>query len=173
MKLLLKENREALGQAEGLLSGIDPRHYTERIEICHKASIGGHMRHVIEHYLCFLRDTDGGRVDYEQRPRDIVLESDPKAALSKLRRIEEGFARIELGSGDHPLSVRMEDAPELAAERWGKSSTRRELQFLLSHTIHHYALIAVNCRILGLDTPEGFGVAPSTLRHRASLNRTV
>ena len=44
----------------------------------------------------------------------------------------------------------------------------RELQFLVSHTIHHYALIGVLLAAEGFDVslefPE-FGVAPSTLTH--------
>ena len=46
------------------------------------------------------------------------------------------------------------------------SSIGRELGFLLSHTIHHCALIAVMMRLRGLATPPGFGVAPATMRHR-------
>jgi hypothetical protein len=42
----------------------------------------------------------------------------------------------------------------------------RELEFLLSHTVHHYAIVAILCRLQGIAVDDGFGVAPSTLRHR-------
>jgi hypothetical protein len=48
---------------------------------------------------------------------------------------------------------------------WCRSTVARELQFLLSHTIHHYALIALVLRLQGFTTGEEFGVNPSTLRH--------
>jgi len=48
------------------------------------------------------------------------------------------------------------------------TSIKRELAFLLSHTIHHYAIVAIICRLQGLSVEDDFGIAPSTLRHRAA-----
>jgi hypothetical protein len=48
---------------------------------------------------------------------------------------------------------------------WGRSSAERELQFLLSHTVHHYALIALMLRTQGYEPGAEFGVAPSTLAY--------
>jgi uncharacterized damage-inducible protein DinB len=45
----------------------------------------------------------------------------------------------------------------------------RELQFLASHTLHHYALIAALLRLQGVEPGEEFGVAPGTLEHRRRL----
>jgi hypothetical protein len=41
----------------------------------------------------------------------------------------------------------------------------RELGMLLSHTVHHYALIAMLLRARGIEPPADFGVAPSTRAH--------
>ena len=49
------------------------------------------------------------------------------------------------------------------------STVRRELIFLVSHTVHHYALIAVMLRHQAVGLPADFGVAPSTLRHQRRL----
>ena len=38
--------------------------------------------------------------------------------------------------------------------------------FSISHAIHHYAVIAMICRLLGALLPEGFGIAPSTVQYR-------
>jgi hypothetical protein len=51
---------------------------------------------------------------------------------------------------------------------WSRSTAARELQFLVSHTVHHYALIAFILRANGIDPGADFGVAPSTLAHRKS-----
>ncbi len=48
------------------------------------------------------------------------------------------------------------------------SSITRELDFLLSHTIHHYAIIAVLCRLQNVEVEPDFGVAPSTLRYQST-----
>ena len=42
----------------------------------------------------------------------------------------------------------------------------REVAFVLSHTLHHQALIAAHLRATGHDVPDNFGVAPATLQHR-------
>jgi hypothetical protein len=49
-----------------------------------------------------------------------------------------------------------------------ESSLSRELQVLSSHTIHHFALIAVTLRAHGVQMDADFGMAPSTLRHLAA-----
>lgn len=49
---------------------------------------------------------------------------------------------------------------------WSDSSVKRELQFLVSHTVHHYALIKELLRREGFDPGAEFGVAPSTLQAR-------
>jgi hypothetical protein len=51
---------------------------------------------------------------------------------------------------------------------WCRSSVSRELQFLLSHTVHHYALIAMTLRAAGVELDEELGVAPSTLAYQRS-----
>ncbi|MEM7623450.1 MAG: hypothetical protein AAF235_09640, partial [Planctomycetota bacterium] len=45
------------------------------------------------------------------------------------------------------------------------SSLGREAAFVLSHTVHHCAMIAVMARSLRIAVPERFGYAPSTVAH--------
>jgi len=46
-----------------------------------------------------------------------------------------------------------------------RSTVARELNYVVAHAIHHYALIAVIAGISGIRLPREFGVAPSTLNH--------
>jgi uncharacterized damage-inducible protein DinB len=46
-----------------------------------------------------------------------------------------------------------------------QTSLWRELTFVLSHTIHHNAVIAAMARTLGAVVPEAFGYAPATLSY--------
>jgi hypothetical protein len=48
---------------------------------------------------------------------------------------------------------------------WAVTSLERELQFLLSHTVHHFALVALLLRAQGFEVSADFGVAPSTLAY--------
>jgi hypothetical protein len=63
----------------------------------------------------------------------------------------------------------MEDADSDAVrEGFMESSISRELQVLSSHTVHHFALIAITLRTHGVELDSDFGMAPSTLRYLAS-----
>jgi hypothetical protein len=59
----------------------------------------------------------------------------------------------------------MEDADSNGVrEGFMESSISRELQVLSSHTVHHFALIAITLRMHGVEIESDFGMAPSTLR---------
>ncbi|MFA6961849.1 MAG: hypothetical protein WC205_13930 [Opitutaceae bacterium] len=158
----IRDNIAALRQGIELLAGLDTERYTRRAPACFNSAAGGHFRHVIEHYLSFLQGMETGEVDYEARARDPMIENDPAYSLAQLEGIGE---RLERLGKDRALRVRAESVPAGTAPLWANSSALRELEFLLSHTVHHYALIAVICQLAGQTLPKDFGMAPSTLRH--------
>ena len=62
--------------------------------------------------------------------------------------------------------VKIEEISGLMGKpEWVWSSGLRELDFLQSHTIHHFALIAYKLEALGIEVEDNFGVAPSTLKY--------
>ncbi len=166
----VRDNLEAIDQAIDLLSEITAGHYTQRVPVCFNSAAGGHMRHVIEHYLSFLQGLETGEVDYESRPRDPLMENDPGYAAGRLTAIKQRLVEFAVENADRPLRVRVETAPEGESAPWSKSTALRELEFLLSHTVHHYALIAVVCRLAGHAPLPEFGMAPSTLRYLKMQN---
>ena len=54
-----------------------------------------------------------------------------------------------------------------------ESSLGRELVFVASHAVHHYALLAAHLRQLGLPVPEGFGLAPATVAHARRIEQPI
>ncbi|MDG2168575.1 MAG: hypothetical protein P8L44_11705 [Opitutales bacterium] len=133
------------------------------------STIGGHARQNLDHFLCLKSGLESGRVDYDARDRDEFLETNPDYAASKMEELIAFTNSLEGVNLDKPLKVKMDSRSSHEEEqRWSQSSLRRELQFLINHTIHHYALIATPCSREGLQLPEDFGVAPSTLRFRNS-----
>jgi hypothetical protein len=45
------------------------------------------------------------------------------------------------------------------------STLGRELLFVSSHTVHHFALVAHYCKTAGVDLGADFGKAPATMAH--------
>jgi len=151
-------------QGIALLSLLEESRFTVRIPVCFNASIGGHLRHIIEHYQGFLRGLNDGKVDYENRARDPLIEGSPERAAAAL---EEISARLhDLGRSLPNRSLTL-CAETIGGELTG-TSVLRELDFLLSHTIHHYALVAVMARLQGCEPDTTFGVAPSTIKFQQS-----
>ena len=162
---LVADNILLLEQLADVLGGLPPGAYDGGDDRCLGSSIGGHVRHCLEHYGSFFDGLDGGVLDYDQRARDRRLQVEVDAACSALRATAAALARrLTFARLDRQVRV-LAEGDESDGDVTA-SSIGRELGFLLSHTIHHCALIAVMMRLRGLATPPGFGVAPSTLRHR-------
>jgi DinB superfamily len=171
IRTALHDNLSALKQASEVLASIAVEDYRRRSPACFNSTVGGHLRHVIEHYFSVLGGLESTEVDYAARPRDAQIETDPAYAAAAIKTIATRLQEwVEHPSLDRALRVRVEAgavaSAETETEGWATSSLLRELDFLLSHTIHHYALIGVIYGLAGAALPVDFGVAPSTLRYR-------
>jgi uncharacterized damage-inducible protein DinB len=166
MLQLVHDNVRCLRQGIDLIVALPEGEYTRKHAACFGSTIGGHMRHNIDHYERFAQGWSTGRIDYDARTRDPQVETDPAAAAATMSALESALEQLTDDDLDKPVEVIMDSGGDPALCGPGHSSVRRELQFLLSHTVHHYALIAVLCQLRGIETGPSFGVAPSTLRYR-------
>lgn len=133
-----------------------------------QGSIGAHIRHNLDFVNALLNGIAENVVDYDTRPRDARIENDRRFAMDELR-----FAGLRLKHvTPEMLSAPVMVKSEVDEEAWHTSSVSRELEFLHSHTVHHYALIARLAAAAGKTVDEEFGIAPSTLRYRAAIAAT-
>jgi hypothetical protein len=160
-------NHNLLGQAvtliERLKTGATPTfNYSQ--------AIGPHIRHIIEHYTALLvaLGNTNGLVDYDARDRDMRIQSVPDATLAKLWELQATLRHFANTPGlhaniQHPLVTRLQagNVGELTIEV--ATSLGRELMFLSSHTVHHFALIGHYSKAAGVDMGHDFGKAPATL----------
>lgn len=162
-KLLARNVAEILRQGADLLNAIDDAAYTRAEKDAYQdGAIGGHFRHCLEFVNCFLDGIVGGRIDYDQRTRNQRIETNREYAAGEFNKTIERLENLQISDAENQLFVKPED---IAGEDfWCASSIERELEFLQSHTIHHYALIGFKLRSFGFELPPEFGVAPSTLR---------
>ena len=130
------------------------------------ASVGTQFRHVLDHYRAFIAGWESGRVDYDARQRDRMIESDPAEAILQARATISALDQIDVENANHPIAVQMDSGGDQRMPDWRPSTVGRELQFLVSHTIHHYALIKLLLEDVGIDPGSEFGVAPSSLPSR-------
>jgi len=162
---LLFHNTRLLQQAVQMLKQVPDDLYGVAHPPHLESGIGLHLRHVIDHYRCFVRDVASGKIDFDERERETRLETDRKYAIQVLQQMNMELSGIDLR--DAPINIKMDsDADGKDDSAWTQSTVDRELQYLAAHTVHHYALIAVLMHLHGLKPAPTFGVAPSTLRHR-------
>lgn len=162
---IINDNVQALAQGRDLITIIDDKSYSSPGQPFLKYGAGAHFRHCIDFYNSFLSGIETGRIDYDARDRDEIVEKDRTAALSRIDSIIERLERLSPEGFHKEVRVISENSSRnTASPEWSRSSVARELQFLLSHTVHHYAIIAIMMRLQGIEPGEAFGVAPSTLR---------
>lgn len=164
---------DILRQGERLLQTLDEENYTRRLPAVFTSAIGGHYRHCLGHFQCLLDGVADGEVNYDHRRRDTRVENDRAFALEETRRLQQACARIPLAALDLPINVSTKVSYEGEAPSVCASSYGRELMYGVAHAIHHYALLAVMCGLLGVRVPFGFGIAPSTLQHQAEQEKAA
>ena len=166
---LLHALREALDQGEALLRGLTDDHYTTPVPVAFNATIGGHYRHSLDHFRTLL-DAVGagaGALDYDRRERGTRIETDRLAALAATQALRAGCAAWPAGTLARPIAVTCKTCYATAGSQQAGSTLGREVMYAVAHAVHHYALIRIMAGLLGVNLPADFGVAPSTLRHRA------
>ena len=164
---------EVLQQGEALLCTLDDANYTRKLRPAFNSAIGGHYRHCIDHFQCLLRGLKENEINYDHRERDRRIETDREFALAETQRILSAYHFIPTPFLDCPINVRSQIGYGSGESPLIASTVGRELMYAVAHTIHHYALIAVMCGLLDVPVPDGFGVAPSTLRYRSEQQKAA
>lgn len=156
--MLLNAIKENFAELSGLLKQLSNHDYTRRCPELGNATIGEHIRHIIELYACLEKAYISGMVEYDKRNRDILLQTQPEAALDAISRLENDMAKP-----NKELLLRFE------IDGFGQlipTNYERELFYNLEHSIHHQALIKVALRNLDVSVGDDFGLAKSTIAYR-------
>ncbi len=148
---------EVLVQGKNVLESLDD----EGFALGDCGSIGMHIRHCLDFLKNFLEGVEVGQIDYANRNRESGIETNRQLAINRLDTAIEMIRQLGTAETTKPISVRVD---ELDCDEPANSSVLRELDFVQSHTVHHFALIAYQLRNRGIEVSEEFGVAPSTLR---------
>ncbi|MEP6571333.1 MAG: hypothetical protein ABJD11_01515 [Gemmatimonadota bacterium] len=131
------------------------------------SAVGAQFRHVLDHYLCLLVGLEAGQVDYDRRGRDNLTERSRTIAIAMAEQVITGLSTLDQWALQRALEVHMNSGGGDPAHDWGPSTVNRELLFLSSHTVHHYAVIRLLLAGYGFEANEDLGAAPSTLAHAA------
>ena len=152
-----------LDDMASIVRRLSPQVYAARMVPGASGSIGEHVRHVLDHVTAFLGAAAQPVLSYDHRERGTLVEADPGVALRAIMRLHarlEGLSETRLDAPAVVSALVVRGEPPMLM----RSTLRRELAFVISHTVHHQALIGVLLAVAGEQTPDGFGLAPSTPR---------
>lgn len=158
---LLEFNIKVLRDGQSLLRLLDDAAYSCHPSADHESTIGQHMRHIADHYRA-LASIEANVLNYKSRRRNSAIEDSVATAASEFVELEALLGTLK------PASLQVITEVDFCSDVSVTlpSSMERELAFVASHAIHHYALVAVLLRALGKQPPAQLGVAPATLHWR-------
>lgn len=157
---------ENLQEIKKFLVKLDKETYRMKLDFLSGASIGQHVRHILEFYQVVLEGIPKGVINYDKRRRNKEIEElidfagkTIEIIILQLESIEKDLILILNGDFSNEGQDQITEI---------KTTLYRELAYNLEHSIHHQSLIRVGCHVLNLDSelPENFGVAPATLKNR-------
>lgn len=161
VRILIEANSTALNDLKRLVDCFSEDQYAS-MSIEGVSAPGKHVRHITDHYEAFSCGLETGVIDYDMRSRASAQEKCQMNTALTINRIQTDILESSLSDKTLKLSSTV---TESATQPYKLvTSVRRELVYLLNHTIHHTAMISLLARLHGVcDIPAG-GVAPSTRR---------
>ncbi|MEX2640416.1 MAG: hypothetical protein WD266_07000 [Balneolales bacterium] len=163
-KQIAADNISVLKQGRELIQCISTTIYRSAFPGMKQGTIGAHFRHCLEIYQCLINGLDETRIDYENRPRSKELETDPERAIDAIDELITELDQLCYPVWKQYLKISYRITGD-GCKCELDSSIERELKFMISHTIHHYALIKMILLHYDIPVDDQFGVAPSTLAH--------
>lgn len=156
--------KEDLQEVRKMILSLKEEQYQFKSALLSGASIGQHIRHILEFYLCLLNGRKNQVVNYDNRERNVDLETNPAFAIYTIDKICSNFLLVLEDPEFFLEGSFSSDKNKLLSI---KTSINRELAYCLEHSIHHQALIKIGLKEQNIENfiGENFGVAPATIRH--------
>lgn len=155
-------------QLEDSLEQLTNEQYCKRIATLSGATVGQHVRHVVEMFFCLQDGYTTGVVNYENRKRDIAIESSNDLAIQLMQNLNKSLYAenkdLLLEAGFDENSFELNQIP---------TNYFREIAYNLEHAIHHMALIKIGINeVSEIILPSGYGVASSTIKYRQTISHS-
>ena len=156
--------KNIFSQVSNVLDQITKEQYAGLSNVLGHASIGQHVRHIIELFIELDKGYETGIVNYDKRKRDHRIETDRDFAKEVL-----WSAWDRLDKPDKQLLLELSYSEDVQFPLLVATNYYRELIYNYEHAIHHMAIIRIGINdISGVIVSENFGIAASTIKYRAT-----
>ncbi|HEY9047572.1 MAG TPA: hypothetical protein VIN08_16815 [Ohtaekwangia sp.] len=159
-----------LSQLADLTTQIEEKDFIKPSESLSQSTIGQHLRHTLEFFICFESGYQQGVVNYDRRAHDKLIESDKYIALAAINRINDFVNSLK------EKDLKLEVGYDLAKEEFLtiRTTATRELVYNIEHAVHHMAIMKIGIREVApyILLAKDFGVAASTIRYKEAASVT-
>jgi hypothetical protein len=157
-----------LSQLSDLISNLQEPEFTKPVNALSNSTLGQHLRHTLEFFICLEQGYHQGVVNYDKRAHDKLIETDKFIAQLAIQRISD-FVRQ--AHDDKPM--KLEVGYDIHADDVCAIDTNflRELTYNIEHAVHHMAIMKIGVREVAphIALPPDFGIAASTIRYKESV----
>lgn len=154
----------ALDQLASAVEAMSPADFSRPSPALGGSTIGQHVRHTIEFFICLERGLATGVVNYDRRAHDKLIESHNALAFRAIQSIRRF---VVSNVTNRPILLEVCYAHEEEESHEIQTTYFRELAYNLEHAIHHMAIIRIGMRdvMSYVALPDDFGIAASTVKH--------
>jgi hypothetical protein len=161
-----------LGQLHSLVLQIEEMHFTQPSSALGLSTIGQHLRHTLEFFMCLEKGVEQGFINYDKRAHDKLIETDKFIALSTIDRIAGFIQQL-----NNTRVLKLEVSYDMTSDDIITIDTNavRELVYNIEHAVHHMAIIKIGVREVApyVSLPPDFGIAASTIRYQQESVRAA
>lgn len=168
MSQLSQACNSILSQLSDAVQQLSETEYTFPSQTLSGSSIGQHLRHTLEFFICLEQGFEKGIINYDKRAHDKLIETNPEVALLTINGIRK-FVSTQSSN----KTLKLEVGYDLSSDENIQVETNffRELTYNIEHAVHHMAIMKIGVREIAphLSIPSDFGVAASTVRYRGEV----
>lgn len=162
MKIFCKQNLEEIKQ---LTIKLSDKEYVYASKLLSGATIGQHIRHILEFYQSVFNGENSKVINYDNRKRNLEIE---KNRIVAIQIIDEICTNLIQNLKDKKFVLEGNFCTVEGNQIQIQTTLNRELAYCLEHSIHHQALIKVG--LIELEKTNlinnDFGIAPATIRYK-------
>ncbi|SRR5690606_12824222 len=164
--MIKQATNQTLLQLKNVLEQLNNEQLSAPLDVLNGSTIGMHVRHILEFFLCLIDSKTTFKVNYDLRNRDPLLEVSTDDCIQTINKI---MFFLENNQVDFDLKLSANYSLLDEQEEVTLNTTfLRELLYNVEHTVHHLAIIKIGIKALNvnLNIDETLGVAASTIRNK-------
>src|ERR1700759_5451467 len=135
--------RQLILQLLDVLENLSDQQYSTPVDLLSGATIGQHIRHIVEFFQELDKGYESGIVNYDRRSRNLVLEGSRVLGISEL---SEMLHSIDRSDKDLVLVADLTAGESEAAVV--RTNYYRELLYNMEHIVHHMALLRIGISVV-------------------------